>query len=59
MTVLFRPPNNPYIGKKVFDFRAKRMGKLVPSRSSARAETSFSSKPSRSRPTVWKPVVVG
>ncbi|PJI44124.1 MAG: lipid A biosynthesis lauroyl acyltransferase [Rhizobium sp.] len=31
VTVLFRPPNNPYIGKKVFDFRAKRMGKLVPS----------------------------
>ncbi|WP_037072249.1 lipid A biosynthesis lauroyl acyltransferase [Rhizobium sp. PDO1-076] len=31
VTVLFRPPNNPYIAKKVFDFRAKRMGKLVPS----------------------------
>lgn len=29
--VLFRPPNNPYIAKKVFDFRANRMGKLVPS----------------------------
>jgi KDO2-lipid IV(A) lauroyltransferase len=29
--VLFRPPNNPYIAKKVFDFRADRMGKLVPS----------------------------
>jgi KDO2-lipid IV(A) lauroyltransferase len=31
VTVLFRPPNNPYIGEKVFEFRAKRMGKLVPS----------------------------
>jgi len=31
VTVLFRPPNNPYIAEKVFDFRAKRMGKLVPS----------------------------
>ena len=31
VTVLFRPPNNPYIGEKVFDFRARRMGKLVPS----------------------------
>lgn len=31
VTVLFRPPNNPYIAKKVFDFRAGRMGKLVPS----------------------------
>nr|WP_316654583.1 lipid A biosynthesis lauroyl acyltransferase [uncultured Gellertiella sp.] len=31
VTVLFRPPNNPYIGKKVFDFRSSRMGKLVPS----------------------------
>lgn len=31
VTVLFRPPNNPYIGEKVFAFRAKRMGKLVPS----------------------------
>jgi KDO2-lipid IV(A) lauroyltransferase len=29
--VLFRPPNNPYIAKKVFDFRSSRMGKLVPS----------------------------
>ena len=31
VTVLFRPPNNPYVAKKVFDFRAKRMGNLVPS----------------------------
>lgn len=31
VTVLFRPPNNPYIAKKVFDFRSGRMGKLVPS----------------------------
>ncbi len=31
VTVLFRPPNNPYVAEKVFDFRAKRMGKLVPS----------------------------
>lgn len=31
VTVLFRPPNNPYVAKKVFDFRAKRMGHLVPS----------------------------
>ena len=31
VTVLFRPPNNLYIGEKVFAFRAKRMGKLVPS----------------------------
>lgn len=31
VTVLFRPPNNPYIGEKVFQFRAARMGKLVPS----------------------------
>lgn len=31
VTVLFRPPNNPYIAKKVFQFRAARMGKLVPS----------------------------
>lgn len=31
VSVLFRPPNNPYIGEKVFEFRAKRMGKLVPS----------------------------
>lgn len=29
--VLFRPPNNPYIAEKVFDFRSTRMGKLVPS----------------------------
>ncbi|WP_416796779.1 lipid A biosynthesis lauroyl acyltransferase [Ciceribacter azotifigens] len=31
VSVLFRPPNNPYIAQKVFDFRRKRMGKLVPS----------------------------
>ncbi|MBZ5758374.1 MULTISPECIES: lipid A biosynthesis lauroyl acyltransferase [Rhizobium] len=31
VTVLFRPPNNPYVAKKVYDFRAKRMGHLVPS----------------------------
>ncbi len=31
VTVLFRPPNNPYVARKVFDFRAKRMGNLVPS----------------------------
>lgn len=31
VTVLFRPPNNPYVAEKVFNFRRKRMGKLVPS----------------------------
>ena len=31
VTVLFRPPNNPYVAQKVFDFRSSRMGKLVPS----------------------------
>jgi KDO2-lipid IV(A) lauroyltransferase len=31
VTVLFRPPNNPYVAQKVFDFRSARMGKLVPS----------------------------
>ncbi len=31
VTVLFRPPNNPYIAEKVFEFRRKRMGNLVPS----------------------------
>ena len=31
VSVLFRPPNNPYIAKKVFRFRRKRMGDLVPS----------------------------
>ncbi len=31
VTVLFRPPNNPYIAEKVFQFRAARMGHLVPS----------------------------
>ncbi len=28
---MFRPPNNPYIAEKVFNFRSARMGKLVPS----------------------------
>lgn len=31
VTVLFRPPNNPYIADKVFQFRSARMGRLVPS----------------------------
>lgn len=31
VTVMFRPPNNPYIAKKLHSFRAGRMGKLVPS----------------------------
>jgi KDO2-lipid IV(A) lauroyltransferase len=31
VTVLFRPPNNPYVAQKVFDFRSERMGHLVPS----------------------------
>ena len=31
VTVLFRPPNNPYIAEKVFAFRRARMGHLVPS----------------------------
>lgn len=31
VTVLFRPPNNPYIAEKVFEFRRARMGNLVPS----------------------------
>ena len=31
VTVLFRPPNNPYIADKVFQFRSARMGHLVPS----------------------------
>lgn len=31
VSVLFRPPNNPYIAEKVFRFRRKRMGELVPS----------------------------
>ena len=31
VSVLFRPPNNPYVAQKVFDFRSARMGKLVPS----------------------------
>ena len=31
VTVLFRPPNNPYIAEKVFQFRAARMGHVVPS----------------------------
>ncbi|UPA26262.1 lipid A biosynthesis lauroyl acyltransferase [Shinella oryzae] len=31
VTVLFRPPNNPYVADKVFEFRRARMGGLVPS----------------------------
>ncbi|MDO9418671.1 lipid A biosynthesis lauroyl acyltransferase [Pararhizobium sp.] len=31
VTVLFRPPNNPYVAEKVFEFRRSRMGNLVPS----------------------------
>jgi Kdo2-lipid IVA lauroyltransferase/acyltransferase len=31
VTVLFRPPNNPYIADMVFGFRKDRMGSLVPS----------------------------
>ncbi|WP_164924629.1 lipid A biosynthesis lauroyl acyltransferase [Sinorhizobium fredii] len=31
VTVLFRPPNNPYMAEKVFEFRKERMGSLVPS----------------------------
>ena len=31
VTVLFRPPNNPYVAKRIFDFRKERMGNLVPS----------------------------
>ncbi|MBB4954108.1 KDO2-lipid IV(A) lauroyltransferase [Agrobacterium vitis] len=31
VTVLFRPPNNPYIADMVFGFRKERMGNLVPS----------------------------
>lgn len=31
VTVLFRPPNNPYLADKVFEFRKTRMGNLVPS----------------------------
>jgi len=31
VTVLFRPPNNPYVAEKVFEFRKARMGQLVPS----------------------------
>ena len=31
VTVLFRPPNNPYVAEKVFEFRRERMGNLVPS----------------------------
>ncbi|XEN31171.1 Kdo2-lipid IVA lauroyltransferase/acyltransferase [Ensifer sp. WSM1721] len=31
VTVLFRPPNNPYLAEKVFEFRKARMGNLVPS----------------------------
>jgi Kdo2-lipid IVA lauroyltransferase/acyltransferase len=31
VSVLFRPPNNPYVADKIFQFRAARMGNLVPS----------------------------
>jgi Kdo2-lipid IVA lauroyltransferase/acyltransferase len=31
LTVLFRPPNNPYVAQKIHDLRAPRMGALVPS----------------------------
>lgn len=31
VTVLFRPPNNPFVAEKVFSFRKERMGNLVPS----------------------------
>ncbi|WP_275791115.1 lipid A biosynthesis lauroyl acyltransferase [Pararhizobium gei] len=31
VTVLFRPPNNPFVADKVFEFRKQRMGNLVPS----------------------------
>lgn len=31
VTVLFRPPNNPYVAERVFEFRRERMGHLVPS----------------------------
>lgn len=31
VTVMFRPPNNPYVAKKLFSFRSERMGNLVPS----------------------------
>ena len=31
VTVLFRPPNNPYLADRVFEFRKERMGNLVPS----------------------------
>lgn len=31
VTVLFRPPNNPYVADRVFEFRRARMGDLVPS----------------------------
>ncbi|MGV1752950.1 lipid A biosynthesis lauroyl acyltransferase [Agrobacterium sp. CG674] len=31
VAVLFRPPNNPYVAKRIFDFRKERMGNLVPS----------------------------
>lgn len=31
VTVMFRPPNNPYLAEKVYNFRKSRMGGLVPS----------------------------
>jgi Kdo2-lipid IVA lauroyltransferase/acyltransferase len=35
VTALFRPPNNPYIAKRVLDARRTRMGHLVPSKAGA------------------------
>lgn len=37
MTALFRPPNNPYIAKRVLAARTTTMGALVPSRTGAAA----------------------
>jgi KDO2-lipid IV(A) lauroyltransferase len=45
---LFRPPNNPYIARKVLAARRTSMGHLVPSRAGA----AFTS------PAGWKPVAV-
>ncbi len=35
VTAMFRPPNNPYIAKRVLDARRTRMGHLVPSKAGA------------------------
>jgi Kdo2-lipid IVA lauroyltransferase/acyltransferase len=35
VTALFRPPNNPYIAKRVLEARRTRMGHLVPSKAGA------------------------